>query len=113
MKGLNNADKHEIRINRSNFYVESVNQMCKRFSLNSRDMKNLKLLKFLDPHKVQSKESIGPLASFFPNLINDVNALDRKFRKLKLSNFDFEEKQKIFWKKVVTTTRGDSSLAFP
>lgn len=49
----------------------------------------------------------------FPSMVTDINTLDKEFRQLKFSEFDFSVKDIEFWKQVSSTKKGDGSLAFP
>lgn len=50
-----------------NFYVETANQIYKRFPFNSREMEILKMLSFLNPSHIQPTESLGPIGAKFPH----------------------------------------------
>ncbi|CAH1969775.1 unnamed protein product [Acanthoscelides obtectus] len=111
--GLKETVRNNIKTKCLNFYIEAVDQLYKRFPFNSRETKILQLLTILSPPNIKTTESIALLAFLFPNLVNDINTLDREFRHLKFSNFDFSLDETEFWKEVRNAKRGDNSLIFP
>nr|CAI5848102.1 unnamed protein product [Callosobruchus analis] len=46
-------------------------------------------------------------------MVNDINALDREFRELKFSNFDFSLNEIEFWKEVCNSKKCDNNLVLP
>ncbi|CAH1986654.1 unnamed protein product [Acanthoscelides obtectus] len=100
--GLKETVRNNIKTKCLNFYIEAVDQLHKRIPFNSRETKIRQLLLTISsPPIIKTTESIAPLAFWFPNLvINDINTLDREYKHLKLSNFDFSLDETEFWKEV-------------
>nr|CAI5832605.1 unnamed protein product [Callosobruchus analis] len=105
--------KNNIKTKCLFFYIEAVSQIYKRFPFNSREIKILELLTVMSPSNIHKTESIVPLGLMFPNMVNDINALDREIRELKFANFDFSLDEIEFWKEVCNFKKGDNSLVFP
>lgn len=105
--------KNNFRLKCLDFYIEAISQIWKRFPFNSREVQILKLLTILHPSNISSTESIGPLASRFPNMVTDVNTLDREFRYLKYSGCDFSLGEIEFWRNICNIEKGDGSLVYP
>lgn len=98
------------------FYVESVNQINKRFPF--RTMQPLQYLKIIDPKTVQNHEvsSLGPMASQFSILFKDLDLdnVDREWRQLSFMEFEKDECQIMnYWFKVMTLKKGDDTIMFP
>lgn len=105
-------EKKQFRLNCLSFYTEAAHQIFKRFPFNSKEVEILKLVSFIDPKNIESTETIGHLGSMFPRSITDSNILDREFRALKTSEFDFSLEAVQFWKSVCTSKKGDGTPLF-
>lgn len=113
-QALDNLKKYCLQ-----FYLESIEQMFKRFPL-----KNSLFSKFdfISPSTVMKKKirSIADVCIVFPNLIseNDNQQLDSEWRELQNLNFtDFnlndEDDVITFWKKVSKIKLGNTEFQFP
>jgi hypothetical protein len=111
-KVLSNAQQHELRKNCLSFYVEAAHQIYKRFSFNSKEAQLIKSLSFLVPSNIAKTDSIGSVAGSFPNIVTDINDLDREFRLLKNSDIDFQVDDVEFWKNVSNIKKGDGTPLF-
>lgn len=74
--------KKELMKRCLDFYIELLNQICKRFPFKSEFVKGLKLLDFIVPSNLKKIQSLGPLSNYFKKLTNevDINELDCEWR---------------------------------
>ncbi|XP_068232268.1 SCAN domain-containing protein 3-like [Palaemon carinicauda] len=107
---------HNFRLRCLDFYIESALQIMQRFNLSDPIYEDLKAL---NPQSVMKKAipSVAPLASKFPNIVNenDLNSIDREWRLLR--NTEMNAKSDIsaweFWMEVKHMKKGDDTPLFP
>ncbi|CAH1379246.1 unnamed protein product, partial [Tenebrio molitor] len=109
------TEKEEFRKRCLDFYIECISQINKRFLFQSNFVKSLKLLEFMDPKKIESIASLGPIAISFPIFVNDMNDLDKEWRLLKASQIHNNTSKDVieFWNEVREQRKGDDSETFP
>lgn len=110
---LPDSAKHAFRLRCLNFYIEAAHQIFQRFPFNSREAVILKSLNFLNPSTIANVDSLGPLIIHFPNLVPDINDIDREFRSLKHSTINFGMEELEFWKEICNSKKADDTLLYP
>ncbi|KYN29921.1 hypothetical protein ALC57_00622 [Trachymyrmex cornetzi] len=108
-------EKQDIKLRCLDFYIESAHQIYLRFPFNAPHIQALKYLAFLDPKKMDSIISLGPVATYFENILLkvDLNELDREYRLLRNSNVNKNQEILEFWREVGNLKKGDNTRAFP
>lgn len=115
-KNLSNEEKHILRTRCLDFFIESCNQINKRFDFEDEIIKKLASI---DPIQVcaGTTSSIIPLAQHFPNLVaeSELQNLDNEWRLLRNTEINYEDTSnaEMFWISVSKMCRGDNSPMFP
>lgn len=108
----NDIKQFKLRI--LDFYVEGVSQIFKRFAFKDEVFKHLEIL---DPIVAKSNTylSLAPLASRFPNLVEeaDLQKLDDEWHELKNTDINSDNSLEDFWKSVKLQKFADDSLISP
>lgn len=113
---LTKEQLHQLRICCLEFYIESCSEINKRFDF---DNTVLKVTNLIDPNVIFAgkQESIVPLASLFPNLIEsqDIQKVDSEWRQLSNSGTRFEYANNSlcsFWYNVGQDKYGDGTPVY-
>lgn len=80
--GLNRIKIKKFRLKCLNFLIEAAHQVYQRFPLQSGFSQLTKQMKVIDPEVIfrEKPQTIAPLASKFPHLVPNINAVDLEWR---------------------------------
>ncbi|CAH1966103.1 unnamed protein product [Acanthoscelides obtectus] len=107
------------------FYIEAVAQTKQRFPFAGKERQALKCLQMLNPQAILGHDlskrhitSISELLYYFPSICpENVTELDREWRTLRRTNFNFDETETPsvdkFWWHISKLKKGDGSAMFP
>lgn len=107
------------------FYIEAAAQIRQRFPFDDKERQALKCLQMLNPQVILSHEfnkknitSISELLYHFPSICpENITELDREWRTLRKTNFEFNETEtpsvEQFWWHVSKLKKSDGSVMFP
>lgn len=96
-----------------NFYIESLNQLFKRFDFND---KTFDVLELLDQNKIINTQTVMPLCVAFPNIIDEQNfqTIDNEFRTFRNEeDLNFDQNPESFWISLKKIIKGDGTPAYP